>query len=127
MKEGRGYKVPNGALFSTVGDMAAFNSFEMGFGPPTVLKPSTLRDNFRRSFAWGQHPGWQYGVGFFTMTQDGRTIVGHSGNVEGYVAHAFFNPTHRVGFVLLRNALPAATMDGSMELVLKSLSILAGR
>jgi CubicO group peptidase (beta-lactamase class C family) len=32
-KKGRGYKVPNGAIYTTVGDMAKFASFLMGDGP----------------------------------------------------------------------------------------------
>ena len=35
---GRGYKVPNGGLFSTVGDLARFLAFEMGNGPEAVLQ-----------------------------------------------------------------------------------------
>ena len=31
-ENGRGYKVPNGAIYTTVGDMARFASFEMGSG-----------------------------------------------------------------------------------------------
>src|SRR5688572_1072192 len=39
--EGRGYRVPNGALFSTVNDLAKFVVWELGGGPATVLKRET--------------------------------------------------------------------------------------
>ena len=41
-RRGRGYKVPNGAIYTTVGDMAKFASFLMGKGPADVLAPSRL-------------------------------------------------------------------------------------
>ena len=39
---GRGYKVPNGAIYTTVGDLAHFASFLMGQGPESVLKTASL-------------------------------------------------------------------------------------
>src|SRR5260370_42086536 len=39
---GRGYKVPNGAIYTTVGDLAHFASFLMGQGPENVLKIASL-------------------------------------------------------------------------------------
>src|SRR5262249_4860773 len=35
--QGRGYKVPNGAIYTTVADLAKFMIFELGGGPETVL------------------------------------------------------------------------------------------
>ena len=45
--EGRGYKMPNGAMYTTVGDLARFASFFMGEGPDTVLNVTS----FERSLA----------------------------------------------------------------------------
>ena len=39
---GRGYKVPNGAIYTTVGDLARFASFLMDQGPESVLKSASL-------------------------------------------------------------------------------------
>ena len=41
-RDGRGYKVPNGAIFTTVDDMSRFVSFELGNGPATVLPAAQL-------------------------------------------------------------------------------------
>jgi CubicO group peptidase (beta-lactamase class C family) len=49
---GRGYKVPNGALYTTVEDLARFVAFEMGEGPETALKKDTLEANSRRITPW---------------------------------------------------------------------------
>jgi CubicO group peptidase (beta-lactamase class C family) len=40
---GRGYKVPNGAIYTTVGDLARFASFLIGQGPESVLKTASLQ------------------------------------------------------------------------------------
>ena len=45
---GRGYKVPNGALYSTVADLARFISFQLGHGPEGILPSDVLADNFSR-------------------------------------------------------------------------------
>jgi CubicO group peptidase (beta-lactamase class C family) len=62
--QGRGYKVPNGAMYTTVGDLAKFIAFELGEGPEEVIKKETLEDNFSRvNSAMGDLTSG-YGVGF---------------------------------------------------------------
>lgn len=46
--EGRGYKVPNGALYSTVADLARFLFFQLGHGPESLLPHEDLAANFDR-------------------------------------------------------------------------------
>jgi hypothetical protein len=45
---GRGYKVPNGGLFTTVGGLARFEVFEMLSGPESVLSRQELEENAHR-------------------------------------------------------------------------------
>jgi CubicO group peptidase (beta-lactamase class C family) len=45
-RDGRGYKVPNGAIFTTVDDLARFVVFELGRGPDSVLDRSMLDESF---------------------------------------------------------------------------------
>ena len=119
LARGRGYKVPNGAIFTTVGDLAKFVSFEMGDGPEQVLKRSVLRANYERSFATRSSLGRQgdsmsarlghvrdvrYGVGFAKMIVNGHIIFGHDGDVAGYSALALFDPNRHIGIVCLRNS-----------------------
>ena len=44
--DGRGFRVPNGAIFTTVDDLARFVSFELGHGPDSVLPKPMLDDAF---------------------------------------------------------------------------------
>src|SRR5262249_1202609 len=87
--QGRGYKVPNGAMYTTVGDLARFLAFELGHGPESVLKKATLDDNFTRvNSATGQLTSG-YGVGFMAGRSGNRISYGHGGAVAGYLAEAY--------------------------------------
>lgn len=104
LRDGRGYKIPNGALFTTVGDLAKFVSFEMGDGPESVLKKSILADNRTRVNSSDGTLSHGYGVGFMLGREGDLISVGHGGAVAGYVAGAYFNPPSHTGFIFLRNA-----------------------
>jgi CubicO group peptidase (beta-lactamase class C family) len=103
LRNGRGCKVPSGALFTTVGDMARFLSFEMGYGSETVLKKTVVSDNFSRVYSINGDLTFGYGIGF-GITREGDTIaVGHTGGLPGYEAAVFFNPSSQTGIIYLRN------------------------
>ena len=64
---GRGYKVPNGGVYSTVGDLATFAAAVMGRTEHELLTPTTRAEIVRR-----QTPadGQGYGLGFFVTEVD---------------------------------------------------------
>ena len=102
-REGRGYKVPNGGLYSTVDDMATFMEFEMGAGPASVLGVKTRADNLMH-LAWASPDLAQgYGIGIHASRRDKFIAFGHPGAVSGYLAAAYFDPATASGVVLLRN------------------------
>jgi CubicO group peptidase (beta-lactamase class C family) len=106
---GRGYKVPNGALYSTVGDLARFEAFEMLNGPEAVLPKKELEKNYSRIIFTNTELNFSYGIGFMIQApvQHGdvmATFMGHSGAVSGYPAWAFFEPHANVGIIILDNA-----------------------
>ena len=123
LESGRGYKIPNGGLFSTVGDLAAFLTFEMGHGPRAVLAPETLAANFRTTYPMEDEHGWNYGRGFYRAAVNGQTIIGHWGSVAGYAAAAYFDPDAQVGIVILRNSDPRVSND----VIVDALRIAAGK
>jgi CubicO group peptidase (beta-lactamase class C family) len=104
LRDGRGYKIPNGALFTTVGDLAKFLSFEMGDGPEAILKKSILEDNRTRVNSSDGTLSFGYGIGFMLSRRGDLISVGHGGAVAGYVAGAYFNPPTHTGVIFLRNA-----------------------
>ena len=123
--EGRGYKVPSGAVYSTVGDLARFISFELGDGPVGVLLKQTLEQNYQRIVQLNE-PGdmYGYGVGFQVMNCGEITVLGYGGTVAGYHARADFNWDAGVGFIVLRNVEGGALHVATRKMSCAALSLL---
>ncbi len=94
---GRGYKVPNGGIYSTPNDLAKFMMSTMGYH--MLLKPETL-DLMQTEKA---SDGDNYGLGFFITEDKGMTIIEHSGSVSGYTAQLAFERNSNYGIVIMRN------------------------
>ena len=94
---GRGYKVPNGGIYSTVIDMAKFAAAMMGESPVAILSEAS-----RREMLTPQAPAESYGLGFQVRERDGVTVAGHGGSVAGYNAGLWFDPDSKVGVAMLR-------------------------
>jgi CubicO group peptidase (beta-lactamase class C family) len=105
---GRGYKVPNGALYSSVPDLARFLAFELGFGPDRVLPREALEAHFSRLSSAESDLSAGYGVGFSVVRRGELVIFGHGGSVAGYRAGAYFDRERGIGVVLLRNVTGGA-------------------
>jgi len=118
---GRGYKVPNGGIYSTVGDMAKFIAAMTGASPVKILS-----DSMRREMLTVQTPEGRskYGLGFsINIDKDGFTTAGHGGSVAGYNAHIVFDPQSKTGVILLRNYNGGKTsLSGAARTLLKKLA-----
>jgi CubicO group peptidase (beta-lactamase class C family) len=114
--QGRGYKVPNGAIYTTVEDLARFVAFEMGEGPAPVLKKESLDDNFKRVITANAGLESGYGVGFEVIRHGDVIAYGHSGAVAGYQAAAYFNRSAHTGVIILRN-VTGGLFNGSKLLI----------
>lgn len=122
LRDGRGYKIPNGALFTTVGDLARFVSFEMGNGPEAVLKKSILTENRSRVYSADGELSFGYGDGFMLYRHDNTLAVGHGGSVAGYVAGAYFNPESHTGLIFLRDAAGKGYRNDAVMAAIAALS-----
>lgn len=108
--EGRGYKVPNGALYSTVADLGVFLRFLAGVESAAfdaVIPSETRQDNLTRAFAAGDLSSG-YGFGFMSRRLGDAggtefTAYGHGGSVAGYRAAAWIEPETGAAVVVLRN------------------------
>ena len=100
--QGPGAYVPAGGLYSTVGDVAKLVSFELGFGPDSILLPETLA---RRNAVPIVSPElyWGYGLGVQVQRWGEVTGVGHSGNTAGYTSQVFYDLTRKYGVIVLRS------------------------
>lgn len=102
--EERGYGVPAGGLYSTVGDVAKLVSFELGFGPDTVLRAATIARRNAVPIASQPALSFGYGLGVQVNRWGDTTEVGHSGNTSGYTAQVAYDLARNYGVVVLRSA-----------------------
>jgi CubicO group peptidase (beta-lactamase class C family) len=105
--DGRGYKVPNGAILSTLADMARFVAWELGEGPDGVLSRDTQASNYRRVSSATNARGELtlssgYGLGFQATRRGDVVMLGHGGSTAGYHASALFHRETKLGVVVLR-------------------------
>ncbi len=99
---GRGYKVPNGGVYATVGDLALFIAGQTGAASEAILSPESRAEMHRIQTPGSDTQG--YGLGFSVRRNEaGHWIVGHGGSVAGYTAFLCFDPETQIGVVLLRN------------------------
>ena len=110
---GRGYKVPNGGIYSTVLDLAKFAAAMMGESAVAILS-----DESRAEMLEPQAPADGYGLGFMIRTDaDGITTVGHGGSVAGYNAGLSFELDSKIGVAMLRTTSynpPIGTLLGAL-------------
>jgi len=98
---GRGYKVPNGGVYSTVDDLARFAAGVMGRGGVSLLSDEMRAEVLRVQTP--EDPQQGYGLGFSVGDAEGRLFAGHGGSVAGYTAYLLFEPATGLTVVLLRN------------------------
>ncbi|MDR3699968.1 MAG: serine hydrolase [Candidatus Sulfopaludibacter sp.] len=119
---GRGYKVPNGAIYTTVGDMARFAAFLTGQGPESVLKTGTL-ESFQRQIVVPAdfELTHGYGVGFEVERRGNYTEFGHGGAVAGYTASLLMNRKTGIGAIVLSSgaANPANVAQKALDILSK--------
>lgn len=62
-----------------------------------------------------------YGLGWMLHDWDGRHLVEHGGNIDGFAAQVAFLPDDNIGFVLLMNTGFAPLQAGSIGIVFETL------
>jgi CubicO group peptidase (beta-lactamase class C family) len=107
-QSGRGYKVPNGGVYTTLADLGRLMGALSGVPGLGILSDTSRREMLRVQTP--EDPRRGYGLGL-TVSVDaaGREIAGHGGSVAGYTAQISFDPEARIGVVLLRNYQSGAT------------------
>ncbi|MBS1606965.1 MAG: beta-lactamase family protein [Bacteroidetes bacterium] len=97
---GRGYKVPNGGIYTTTGDLARFVIAQYSDSDRLAKK---YREMMQTIHTPGEgKSGYGFGLYIF-FPPDGSKIAGHNGEVAGYTAFMIFSPGSRVGALVLRN------------------------
>ena len=123
--EARGL-APAADVSSTVEDLAHYVSAHLGTELPAerrLLRAGTLREMQRVQWL---SPSWSSGrgLGFSVWRREGRTLVGHGGWVAGHRASVAFDPTSKLGVVVLTNSDeggPAAYVNEAIDLIFPAL------
>ncbi|WP_025667083.1 serine hydrolase domain-containing protein [Aquimarina megaterium] len=112
--KGRGYKVPNGGIYSTPIDLAKFIACNMGL--VEILSQKNLAIMQRN-----HTPNGNYGLGFFLYQDNTISTVGHGGGVAGYTCSLQFEKESQYGVILMRNYNRGNTKlnASSLELIRK--------
>lgn len=98
---GRGYKVPNGGIYSTVGDLAKFVAAMTGASSAKIFSEETRKEILKQQTPEGRG---RYGLGFsINIDEEGFRTVGHGGSVAGYNATMVFDPESKIGVIAYRN------------------------
>ncbi len=112
---GRGYKVPNGGIYSTPTDLGKFMICNMGYGD--LLKKENLA--LMQTVTEPVEETWNSGLGFQLYEDDLLNTVEHSGFISGYTAYFIFDKKYQYGVILMRNYNFGAT--NPLELTTKVL------
>ena len=124
-KAGRGYRVPNGALISTVDDLARWIVFELGDGPAGVLKKETQDELYARAYSANGKLASGYGIALALTRRGDLVAMGHGGSTAGFLSEAIFDRESKTGVIVLRNVTGGKLNPG--DLALRALEIAAKR
>jgi CubicO group peptidase (beta-lactamase class C family) len=122
---GRGYKVPNGGIYTTTGDLARFIMAQYS-------DSDRLAKKYREMMQTIQTPGeGKYGYGFgldVIYPEGGSKIAGHDGSVAGYTAFMVFSPGSKVGTIVMRNCdYGVERIPGEVAKVVEGLAKVVGK
>lgn len=113
---------PAGAINANVLDMAQWLRFQLGRGTyegRVLLSEAQHRETWRPQIQAG--PGVGYGFGWMLREVDGRRVVEHGGNIDGFAAQVTLFPDEDLGFVLLTNVTVTSLQGFSSGLVADAL------
>lgn len=97
--QGRGYKVPNGGLYSTPTDLGKFLICMMGY--TSLLEKDHLELMHTKHTPEPIYHG--YGLGFELYQDPSIAIAGHAGSVWGYSSYFGFEKECQYGVILMKN------------------------
>ena len=102
--EDLGLMAPAGQLWSTAADLCRFAAF-LAEGDDRVLSAASVRE-MRTPSVPPEVGEWDsaYGLGMQIQRRDGRTLVGHTGSLPGFVAGLWVSVDDGVAAVALANA-----------------------
>ena len=113
---------PAGAVNSNVIDMAQWLRLQLGAGAVDgvrLISTESIRETWAPQIEMGA--GAAYGLGWMLREHDGRQVVEHGGNIDGFSAEVAFMPAENLGYVLLINQSASPLRAASLGMVFDAL------
>ncbi|HRP61931.1 MAG TPA: serine hydrolase [Phycisphaerales bacterium] len=113
---------PAGAINSSATDMAQWVRLMLGRG---AIDGKRLLSEDRMDELWSPcmtvMPSMEYALGWFVREWQGKKLIEHGGNIDGFSAQVALLPDDGVGFVLLMNISHTPLQQASIGIVFESL------
>ena len=109
---------PAGAIYSNAEDMAKWVQFQLADGQvdgKRLISHESLAQT--RAPQIQMAPQMSYGLGWMLAVHDGKKVIHHGGNIDGYAAMVAMIPEANLGYVLLTNTTSTPLQAASMALV----------
>ncbi len=113
---------PAGSINSNVLDMARWVRLLLARGEldgQRIVPEKAITDTWEAQVDIG--PGVSYGMGWMLREWEGRRVIEHGGNIDGFAAQVSLLPTENLGYVLLTNVSATPLQSGSIQLVFDTL------
>ena len=113
---------PAGAINATVLDMAQWVRFQLARGVidgKRLVSAEALEETWKPQIGIGE--GSAYGLGWMVHERNGRRVVEHGGNIDGFAAQVTLFPDDGVGYVLLMNTTASVLQQLSVSVVAEHL------
>jgi CubicO group peptidase (beta-lactamase class C family) len=114
---------PAGAIYSNAQDMAKWVQFQLAGGKvdgKPLISAASLKET--RTAQMQMAPSMAYGLGWMLGVQDGKPIVHHGGNIDGYSAMVAMMPEDDVGFALLTNTSSTPLQNAALGIVFTAMT-----
>lgn len=120
--------LPAGYLISSVEDMAHYLIAQLNDGRynnATLVSSDKITELHQPAIDAGG--GQSYGMGWFTRSLNGVSIVYHAGTVANYSTNMTLIPDRKLGFALLTNVYPGVIKESIPQLYKGIINLLVGR
>lgn len=113
---------PSGSINSNVIDMANWVRFQLAngeFAGKQLMSKESQAETWKEQIEIGGGIG--YGFGWMLREWNGKEVVEHGGNIDGFGAQVTLLPEMDAGYVLLTNVTATPLQGGSISLVFDTL------
>ena len=113
---------PAGSINSNVIDMANWVKLQLGRGEVTIdgntkrlISQEQLEETWQPQITMGGNTS--YALGWMVHDEDGRRVVEHGGNIDGFAAAVAMLPDENIGFVLLTNVSATPLQSSARNII----------